>query len=277
MSLSVWLLVLSGMLAQGPGAAPDAVPEETTEEPPSVLMRMAAIQASAEGRSEPYVDKELDSLKGLLTALPFDTFKKVAVAEQECPPGQETTLPIDDRFACVVRPELAAQAGGAPGAAPGGALKLDAKVVDQNGGGGPLVALAAVAEMPMNQTILFRDIPRDSGRLLVLLTPAMNQPQQQQQDQQQQEQQNEQQQDQEEQQEQQDQEDQNEPQPDKENEDKQAQAEEASLDEESEGEQQPKEQQNIEALLEALEQQDKREQKLLRDAPVRREMQREWW
>ncbi|HNR32830.1 MAG TPA: hypothetical protein PKI11_18205 [Candidatus Hydrogenedentes bacterium] len=241
------------------------------------MSNMAAIQADAEGRAEPYFDEELEPLKELLSALSYDTFKKLALTQMECTPGEEILLPIDDTFACVVRPDPVAAPEGAPPVPGGGGLTLNAMVVDRSDPDAPVIALAAAAEMPLGQTILFRDIPRESGKLLVFLTPSMGQSQQQQQQEQDrndEQQQSEQQQDQEDQQEDTEQQEQSPPQPDKENPEEQQAAQEESPAEEQDKE--PKDMQNVQAVLEALEELDKREQKLMRDAPALDTL-REWW
>lgn len=271
--------------------APQAAAEAAPPPPPRV--QMLAIQATKEGRAEPFFDEALKELEEPLRQLPFDTFKQIASEQKECPLNQEATFNVDDAFRVVVRtaelpappaqpgapPAQPAPAPGAAGATPQPQALMVHGRVEMKEGDSYLNALSADAILPANQFLMFRGIPRENGELLALITPSMGQQQQQQQEQQQQEQdeqdQQEQQQDQEQKQDEEKQQE-GQTQPDKpkseENQEQEQQMSEAKEDEDK-----PKDMQNIEAILQSLEELDEQEQHKLREVPNVREVQGAWW
>lgn len=275
-----------------PAGAPPAEAQAAAPPPPRV--QMLAIQATQEGRAEPFFDEALKDLEEPLRQLPFDTFRQIASEQKECPLNQEATFNVDDTFRVVVRPAEPpalpaqpgappAQPGPAPGAA-GGAPQPQVLMVhgrvEMKEGDSYLNALSADAVLPANQFLMFRGIPREKGELLALITPSMGQQQQQQQqDQQEQNDQEQEQQEQEQEQEQKEEEEkqqEGQTQPDKPN-SEENQEQEQQMSEAEEDENKPKDMQNIEAILQSLEELDEQEQHKLREVPNVREVQGAWW
>lgn len=276
------IVLLIGGLAQPMRPPEPAVPEQANgapgqeSAPPEVQVQMVAIQATREGRNEPDLDKDLDPLKEVLSELPFDTFRKVAMDQKPCPVGAEATIGIDDVFQLRVKNNLLPKETPAQPCAPQPIL-LTARVEEKRDGG-TMNALSADAVLPPGQFVMFRGIPRADGELLVFVTPNAGQQQQQdqqqnqQQDQQQQDQQQNQQQDQQQDQQQQDQQQQQQPgqtQPDK------PESEEQQPEQQQDNK--PKDSQNVEAILQSLEELDRREQYDQKDVPYVREIQGDWW
>jgi hypothetical protein len=248
------------MISRTPGAAGEPA------EPAMDKVRMAAVQASSEGRQERQIAPELAGLKSLLDRLPFDTFTRVAEEEREIPQGQETKIPITGDLSLAVTSK---------GRAETGEVELDARIeMMQNGA--PVNALLTSGRAAPGKALVFRGLKRNGGELVVIMTlvqdnQGQDQSQQPQQDQPQDQQEQKQPPEQPEEPSQE-----GEPPPEQNEEQQQQQAQE---DQQSEAQQDntPKDMHEIEAILKSLEEMDRREQPKVRNQRDRVYVPQDWW
>ncbi len=253
MNTVIAYIVAAAALAQ-PWRAPEPqAPGQAQAQTPK--FRAAAVYCSNGAGGVP---ESLENLKPLLEKLPYDTFEEVARRDFDTPPGQETKVPLNGIYT------LFLTAGAAQPQQQ--ALPIEARV-EMLEGDGFIDALRAQGKAAPQQALLFRGLPMDAGELaivLMLLPPDNGDGQSQQQKQDQQEQQQQQEQEQEEKQEQQEQQ--------QEQQQQQAQAQQEEAEEEEQ-----KDLQNVEAILQSLEEQDRREQHDAHNERRDVQMRGGWW
>ncbi len=89
-------MILAGLIAAIALGAPAG------EEP--VSMSVWAVQATQEGHSPKQFEAGLESIRGAVADLPFDTYRKVQALTQTLPAGQETRVAIDARYTLFLKP-----------------------------------------------------------------------------------------------------------------------------------------------------------------------------
>lgn len=256
--MSLLTTVFIGLLGQ---VMPPVLPNEPApgmapQEPPKLMVHMVALSAWEEGLDEVVIDEKLSLDEALLEKLPFDNFVWVNEAEEELEMGAEPKpllFPIDSNYRMLVA--LAGQPG------QDGSIPLHAKVLMRANGQTEQQALYGNAMVSPNKWLIFRGLPLAGKELVILLElkqgggegEGSGQSEQQQ-----------------EQEEGEEKEDEQEPQP---GEDQQEQ----QPSEQKESQDKPKDLQNIEALLENLEEQDKREQAEARFNRENIRINKDWW
>ncbi len=260
MTGAAWCILLAAWLGQiaaspgAPGQPPPMVARPPAEPEQQVLMaRVVAVQATSEGRDSPFFDDGLKPYREMLKRLSFDTFRKVAEQEREAPFGAETCIDIDDVYSLTVTPSPNPETG---------EILLEARV-DMLEGEGAVKALYGTAKASLRKPLLFAGLESGDGELAVVLT--FDQGDQDSNSQQQPEPQED--------EEQEDEDEQEQPQPEEQDSQQQSPPEEAE-------EQEPKELedlQNIEALLQSLEDTDRREQAETKNQRDRVRIQKDWW
>lgn len=249
---------------------PGMMPQQ--QEMPTPLGRLFAVHASGGVPQKLKIDKKLKALKPLFSALPYTSYEALAIHDRELPWGEETLFPVNALYAMKVTPL---------GPTEDNAIALQARVeLLQNGE--YVNALDTLAEAHMNQALLFRGLPLGGDELLLVLVVTM--PSDDQQDQQQKEE------DQEDPSEQEEEQDQNQDQEDaseqegEEEEDAEPmpqEGEEDGLDpseQDAVEEEAPEESnENLEALLQSLEETDKREQVEERNKRSSVDIKGNWW
>lgn len=260
----------AGALPPGAAMPPGAMPQQ--EVPPTPLGRLFAIHASGAVPQKLKIDKKLKSLAPLFTDLPYTSYEALAVNDRELPWGEETLFPINALYAMKVAPL---------GTTEEGAVALQARV-EMLKDGDYVNALDTLAEAYMNQALLFRGLPLGSDELLLVLVVTM--PSDDQQD------------DNESQDEDSDSDEENEDEKDQDNQDQEEEDQDAELlpqegededeqdpsemeESQHEDEEEPEEQsnENLEALLQSLEETDKREQVEERNKRKTVDIKGNWW
>ncbi len=72
--------------------------------PPPVSVHMWAVQATQEDRAQPHFDREVVAIKPAVEELPYDTYKKVAVAWRSAQVNEPARLPIDGTYTLIATP-----------------------------------------------------------------------------------------------------------------------------------------------------------------------------
>mgnify|MGYP006277920943 CR=1 FL=1 len=249
-------IVAAAALAQPWRPAPPQAGGQPEAQMPK--FRVVAVYCSNRGEG---VQAELENLKPLFEKLPYDTFEQVARHDTEAAPGQETKVPLNGVYTLyltVGAPAQGAQQEGVP---------LEARV-EMLADDGFVNALRASGRAAPNKALLFRGLPMDAGELAVvmmLLPPDQDNGQsQKEQEQQQQEK---------EEKEEQETQDQQQEQP----QEQQQQQEQSEAEQREAEEDEQKDMQNIEAILQSLEEQDRREQHDTRNKRRDVQMRGGWW
>lgn len=247
--------------APGPGAAPAPVA--------CVLTAVCGINPPV---AVPPADDRLAALEAALKPLGFAGYEFVGTAARELAPETETRFPINGTYSAAVT-LLPSQDGDTAAMEVRIEALLEGKIV---------TALAGTVQARPGDTVVFRGMPLAPGELVVLLTrPSEQSSEQSQSDQSQQEQE---QQDQQKQDQQQGQQQQEEKKQEKEKQEESQTAEEqeaqpAAEEQEDGTEEEEKDMENgsLRALLESLEETDKREQKEIRNVRQRIDFKGGWW
>lgn len=266
MSASLGILIALTALAQpwAPPSAGGGVPAEEYE-----IVEMKALRASNEGMAQKEIDPALRGLAPVLEALPFDRFSPIAEETKEAPYGRETLIPINSEYTLSIRPiERNAKDG---------LVLLEARII-MSREGRKINALSTRAEAATGQPLLFRGLELNNGELVVVMRLAQQDDGSQgsgestAQDQEKPEQ-----------QEAQEQEEQETP-PEEQQEETQPGEEEndqapppAVEPKETAPEDEKQDMQNIEALLQSLEEMDRREQQELRNQRDHIDVRKGWW
>lgn len=243
--------------APGPGAAPAPVA--------CVLTAVCGINPPV---AVPPADDRLAGLEGALKPLGFAGFEFVGTAERELAPDTETRFPINGTYSAAIT-LLPPQDGGTAAMEVRIEALLDGRIV---------TALAGTVQARPGDTVVFRGMPLAPGELVVLLTrPSEQSSEQSKSDQGQQEQ------NQNQDQERQDQQTEEKKQEEEKKEasgNEQEQRKQPEAEEQEDGtEEEKKDMENgsLRALLESLEETDKREQKEIRNVRQRIDFKGGWW
>jgi len=258
-----------GALAAAQLAPPAAAPGPGTA-PAPVACVLTAVCGVNPPVAVPPADDRLAALEAALKPLGFAGYEFVGTAARELAPGQETRFPINATYSAAVT-LLPSQDGDTAAMEVRIEALLDGKIV---------TALAGTVQARPGDTVVFRGMPLAPGELVVLLTrPSEQSSEQSKSDQNQQEQQDQQKQDQ---QQGQQQEEEKEQEKEKQEEPQTAEEQEtqpAAEEQEDGTEEEEKDMENgsLRALLESLEETDKREQKELRNVRQRIDFKGGWW
>lgn len=255
-------LLILAVLAQpwappSPGAP--AIPDNDSE-----LIELTALRASTEGHGRKSIDPALRGLSAIIETLPFDSFAPIAKEQKEAPYGRETLIPINGDYTLYIKPlERDREAG---------LVRLDARIVMLREGRS-INALNTRAEAAIGQPLLFRGLELPNGELVIIMRlaqqdnesqgggeastqePPEEQDQQEQQEEPPEEQQEE------------------NPPEDQQNEDSPPAPESAEMKPDEE----KQDMQNIEAILQSLEEMDRREQQDLRNRRDHIDVRKGWW
>lgn len=246
--------------APGPGAAPAPVA--------CVLTAVCGINPPV---AVPPADDRLTTLEAALKPLGFAGYEFVGTAARELAPETETRFPINGTYSATVT-LLPPQDGDTAAMEVRVEALLDGKIV---------TALAGTVQARPGDTVVFRGMPLAPGELVVLLTRPSKQssePSQSDQNQQEQEQQDQEEDQQKEGQQQEEKEQEKEKQEEPQSAEEQ-EAQPAAEEQEDGTEEEEKDMENgsLRALLESLEETDKREQKELRNVRQRIDFKGGWW
>jgi len=260
-----------------------SVPQQAQTPPPNPIAKLYAIYGHGAVPEQPYMDQTLKPIASALSKLPFTSYETVSILDNEIPWGQETRFTLNAKYTVNVTPIRQDEQG---------SIQLGVRIEMLQDDGTYVDALKAQALAAQNGALLFRGMPLNQGELVVVLLVGMPpDPNQQQGDSQQQEQ-NEGEQEQQQQEQEQNQNKENEG----EGEGAEQQQQNNEGEGEGEGEDQPKSQQqemsqtnepegegekegmeNLDALLQSLEDTDKREQKEERNQRDRIDFKGDWW
>jgi len=247
MIFQVFAWVILAGVAQPWAPSSPALPET-----PSPVFRIIAVEASNDGHEESSVDDEAAGLRDLLKDLPFDTFRVVTKNEQAAPLGIDTVIPISAEYRFHVVPSAYRPDSGE--------VELSARV-EMLENQRAVNALAADGVAVPGKALVFRGFPlkgREMAVIMTLIPPEKDQGQSPGED---------------------------------ENQVSQAQpppklSEKSAAEQEETGERQRSDTErngqaqgleNVEALLQSLEEIDRREQQEVRKRRNRAEVRKEWW
>lgn len=255
------ILLISSSAAPGQMAlpAPTAqMPQTAQAPPPAPIAHMYAIYAHGAVPEQPYVDKNLKPVAEALKKLPFTAYEAISILDQEAPWGKETKLAVNAKYMVNVTPTSQDEEG---------TIGLQVRIEMLQGNGEYVNALDTHASAAERKALLFRGMPINNGELVVVLFLVIpsddNEDGDNSEDQDQ------------DQEEQEDQEEKQDSEEEKENDDSESQQEEQA---EKEGEEEePDGLENLDALLESLEDTDKREQAEERNQRNRIDFKGEWW
>lgn len=139
-------------------------PMPQVQTPPKVpLGKMYAMRASGAVPQSPSMDERLKPVAAVLESLPFTSYEAISVVDRELPWGQETLFPINAVYAM----HVTAQQPEADGAIP-----LRARV-EMLQGEDFVNALDTSAKAAQNQALLFRGMPLAQDELVIVLIIAM--------------------------------------------------------------------------------------------------------
>ncbi len=175
MAIGLLLTLLAGQApgaSHGPGmpgvAGAPAVPggQVPGQEQAPAVPRLHAVAAHAfnEGNSPVKVDEALEGVKKTLLSLPFDTFEPVADQEVETPLGEETLIPLNGIYSLYVAPR---------GQDEKGALDLTARISMLAEGSGSeqyIDAIHTEAKLASGMPLVFRGLDLNVGELVVVLS-----------------------------------------------------------------------------------------------------------
>ena len=250
-----------GLLISQPPSSIARPPEDKAP-----LVRMTAVQAKSEGRDKPEIPDNLKGVRGVLKSLSADTFALIAEQEREAPLGEETLVPINGVYSLYVTPNRASAQE---------PMKIQARI-EMLEGDGYRNALVTEAQAQPGKALVFRGLPLNVGELVVIMQLAQDgdgESQQSQSDQ------NEAQEEQEQEKQEQQQGEGERQEGEEQQQQQQKEAQEATQEGEStvEGEEELEDMETIEAILQTLEEQDRREQEEMQNRRTRIRMDGGWW
>lgn len=155
MAAGLLIALLAGQMPALPGGGGEA--------PAPPKLHVVAAHASNAGQEPAAVDEALSAVKKILLALPFDTYAPVADQEVEAPPGEETLIPLNGIYSLYVTPQ---------GQDETGALALTARISMLKAGSGPeeyVNALYTEAKLASGMPLVFRGLDLNVGELVVVL------------------------------------------------------------------------------------------------------------
>ncbi len=135
--------------------------------PPSPIARMYAIHAQGAIPEQPHMDDALKAVAPMLKSLPFTTYRALSVVEKETPWGEEVLLPINAVYSMHVTAASSNEEG---------AIDVRARV-EMLQGADYVNALDTHAQAAPNKALLFRGMPLGQGELVIALmmgTPQEN-------------------------------------------------------------------------------------------------------
>lgn len=267
------ILASAGSVSAAAQLLPPAAPQNPGAAPAPVVCAVTAVCGVNPPVAAPPADDRLAALEGVLKPLGFAGYEFIGTTARELAPGQETRFPINATYSAAVT-LLPQQEGDAASMEVRIDALLDGKIVN---------ALAGTVQARPGDTVVFRGMPLAPGELVVLLARPSEQSsdqsksgEQNQQDQQEQEQTQPQEGQQEERQEQQEEKEKDQEQQ-QESESQEAQPAEEEQGDGAEEEAKEMENESLHALLESLEETDKREQKEIRNVRQRIDFKGGWW
>lgn len=150
---------------QTPSAPPNlqtAMPEPVPPQPP--IGQMFAVRASGAVPQNPHMDEKLKPIAAALSGLPYTSYEALSVNSRELPWGVETLFPISAVHAFKAT---------ALSMDPEGAIALRARV-EMLQGEDYINALDTQALAGQNQALLFRGIPLGRDELVIVMLVAMS-------------------------------------------------------------------------------------------------------
>jgi hypothetical protein len=264
------LLALSAQLPQAP-ATPGAAPSAGTQAP--TILKVIALVGSGEGQAAQQIPVELQPMQALLKELPFGRFRVEHQQEIPIEVGAAAVVSINPTYTLTLLPEEETEDN---------QYVVDLKIATPDG----VSALTARGKIPVQKPVVMRGLDAEDGELIVamILTregggQGQNEEKDEGEEQEDEEQQKQEQEPDPGEQEPQDPQDQKqEPQPDQGEQQDQQQQEQS--DQQQDPQEQPQEAhkpENIEAILQHLEQMDRREQRELIQQKDARKILGEWW
>jgi len=265
------ILASAGSVSAAAQLLPPAAPQNPGAAPAPVVCAVTAVCGVNPPVAAPPADDRLAALEGVLKPLGFAGYEFIGTTARELAPGQETRFPINATYSAAVT-LLPQQEGDAASMEVRIDALLDGKIVN---------ALAGTVQARPGDTVVFRGMPLAPGELVVLLARPSEQSSDQsksgEQDQQEQEQKQPQEAEQKEQEQQEEKEKEKEQEKPQEAESQEAQPAEEEQGDGAEEEAKEMENESLHALLESLEETDKREQKEIRNVRQRIDFKGGWW
>ncbi len=147
------------------GSATPPVSPQVQAPPPPPVGKIYAIRASGAVPLKLNLDEKLKPVAAALETLPFTTYESISINENPLPWGQETLFPINALYAMHVT-ALAPEADGAI------ALRTRVEMLQ---GETYVNAIKADAHAVQNQALLFRGLPLGNDELVIVLLVGMPQ------------------------------------------------------------------------------------------------------
>ena len=165
-ALSVWAQpLLPAVPPQNQGPLQSGAMPPIQAPPKAPLGKMYAMRASGTVPQGPSMDEKLKPIASVLESLPFTSYEAISVVDRDLPWAQETLFPINAVYAMHVTAQQQE---------PDGAIPLRARV-EMLQGEDYVNALDTSAKAAQNQALLFRGMPLGQDELVIVLVIALPQ------------------------------------------------------------------------------------------------------
>lgn len=144
-------LIAVAMLAATPPDAP-------------VPLNLWALQATQEAHTPAQFDPGLDAIRDAVADLPFDTYHTVKALRQDLPRGQETRVPLNERYSLVLSP-LENDAEGRV------RLELRVEIAPKTPQDKPVTALSTRLAIRPGEQAKVGGFKLDQGELVIVISP----------------------------------------------------------------------------------------------------------
>lgn len=126
-----------------------------------VVLHMAAVQATTEGRQTKYFEPALDDVKQAIAPLDYDTFRAIKATDLGVPYGHEIKVDINERYRLHLEPV---------GMDADGRVRLEVQLLRLRGDDKPPIkALDTTLSIAPGKHLNLGGLPLDRGELVVVL------------------------------------------------------------------------------------------------------------
>lgn len=144
------LTVLFVTVAEGPKA-----------EPP-VVLSMVAVHATDENREEKFYEPTLKEERAALSALPFDTYRRIRTQRIHLAVHEEKKVVISSKYTLYVKPLSKDSSGKVR-------LRVEIEMPAKKKEAKPLKALSTVLVIPREKEFILRGLELDAGELVIVM------------------------------------------------------------------------------------------------------------
>ena len=125
-------------------------------------LRLWVVEATTKGREKPQYDKGLEAIRGVLSALPHDTYRKVRVGKHNLSATENTRIAISKDYTLEAAPAVAASDG---------RLRLRLRILMKTDEKPPkeIEALSTELLLIPDKHVLVRGLKQKNGKELVLV------------------------------------------------------------------------------------------------------------